>query len=74
MLAGSAWWVNGWLAEGSPVVDSFYDAPATPPDEAGELIRSDEYAGTHPAGGTVRRILYSTTDALRRRALSRAPS
>ena len=28
VLAGSAWWVNGWLAEGSPVVDSFYDAPS----------------------------------------------
>ncbi|HYJ51069.1 MAG TPA: DUF308 domain-containing protein, partial [Microbacterium sp.] len=62
VLAGSAWWVNSWLADGSPVVDSFYDAPETLPDERGELIRSDDYAGVHPAGGTVRRILYSTTD------------
>ena len=72
VLAGSAWWVNGWLAEGAPVVDSFYDAPATPPDEAGVLIRTDAYAGTHPTGGTVRRILYSTTDALGVRAVASA--
>jgi len=72
VLAGSAWWVNGWLAEGSPVVDSFYDAPADPPDEAGVLIRSDQYTGSQPAGGTVRSILYSTTDAYGVRAVASA--
>jgi len=72
VLAGSAWWVNSWLADGSPVVDSFYDAPETLPDERGELIRSDEYAGVHPAGGTVRRILYSTTDRRGVRAVASA--
>ncbi len=72
VLAGSAWWVNSWLADGAPVVDAFYDAPADPPDEAGVLIRSDAYAGQAPAGGEVRRILYSTTDAVGVRAVASA--
>lgn len=67
-LAGSAWWVNTWLAEGAPVVDSFYDAPAT--EFAGALIRSDAYSGAQPAGGEVRRILYTTTDAVGVRAVA----
>lgn len=72
VLAATAWWVNGWLADGAPVVDAFYDAPATPPDEPGVLIRSDAYAGSQPAGGTVQRILYSTTDAVGVRATASA--
>jgi len=72
VLAGTAWWVNGWLSEGSPVVDAFYDAPATPPSSPGVLIRSDAYSGSHPAGGTVRRILYTTTDAGSERAIASA--
>ncbi|MCR2764760.1 DUF308 domain-containing protein [Microbacterium sp. zg.B48] len=71
-LAASAWWVNSWLAEGSPVVDSFYDAPAEAPDEPGVLIRADAYTGVHPSGGTVQRILYSTTDAYGVRAVASA--
>ena len=72
VLAGSAWWVNGWLADGSPVVDAFYDAPAVAPDEPGVLIRADEYLGQAPSGGRVQRILYSTTDAVGVRAIASA--
>ena len=72
VLAGSAWWVNSWLADGAPVVDSFYDAPATSADEPGTLIRSDAYSGAHPRGGTVQRILYSTTDSYGVRAVASA--
>jgi uncharacterized membrane protein HdeD (DUF308 family)/alpha-beta hydrolase superfamily lysophospholipase len=72
VLAGTAWWVNNWLADGSPVVDAFYDAPAVAPDEPGVLIRSDEYLGETPAGGRVQRILYSTTDAVGVRATASA--
>ena len=72
VLAASAWSVNSWLAEGSPVVDAFYDAPADRPDEPGILIREGEYFGRAPAGGKVQRILYSTTDALGVRAISSA--
>lgn len=71
-LAASAWWVNSWLADGSPVVDAFYDAPADRPDEPGILIRHDGYLGRAPAGGTVERILYSTTDAVGVRAIASA--
>ena len=71
-LAGSAWWVNSWLAGGAPVVDSFYDAPATPAEEPGTLIRSDAYSGAQPNGGTVQRILYSTTDSYGVRAVASA--
>ncbi len=72
VLAGTAWWVNGWLSEGSPVVDAFYDAPAVVPADAGELIRADDYLGSSPAGGRVQRILYSTTDAVGVRAVASA--
>ncbi len=72
VLAGSAWWVNSWLADGAPVVDAFYDAPADPPPEPGVLIRSDAYPGRAPAGGQVQRILYTTTDAVGVRAIASA--
>lgn len=72
VLAGSAWWVNGWLADGSPVVDAFYDAPAIAPDAPGILIRAGGYSGAAPNGATVQRILYSTTDAVGVRAVASA--
>lgn len=72
VLSASAWWVNTWLAEGAPVVDAFYDAPAEMPDGPGVLIRSDDYFGTAPAGGEVQRILYSTTDAVGVRSVASA--
>lgn len=71
-LSASAWWVNGWLADGAPVVDAFYDAPADAPDEPGVLLRADAYAGKVPAGGRVQRILYSTTDAVGVRSVASA--
>lgn len=56
------WAVSDWIAEGSPVVDSFYDVPAVLPTEPGVLLREGDFAGRHPSGATVRRILYTTTD------------
>lgn len=72
VLAGSAWAVNSWLADGSPVVDAFYDEPATDAGGPGVLIRSDGYPGSAPKGGSVQRILYSTTDAYGGAAVSSA--
>ncbi|QAY60743.1 alpha/beta fold hydrolase [Microbacterium protaetiae] len=63
VVTAGGWFLNGWLAGGAPVVDAFYDPPATLPSGHGELIRSDAYGGTIPAGATVTRILYTTTDA-----------
>lgn len=71
-LAGSAWAVNSWLAEGSPVVDAFYDEPATDAAGPGVLLRSDGYPGQAPKGASVQRILYSTTDAYGVAAVSSA--
>lgn len=56
------WAVSDWIAEGSPVVDSFYDVPDVLPREAGVLLREGDFTGRHPSGATVRRILYTTTD------------
>lgn len=72
VLTCSAWLLNGWLAEGAPVVDAFYDAPQDLPRRPGELIRVDDYAGRAPAGGEVSRILYTTTDAFGRSAVASA--
>ena len=63
VVTAGGWYLNGWLAGGAPVVDAFYDPPATLPAGHGELIRSDAYGGTIPPGATVTRILYTTTDA-----------
>ena len=62
-VTAGGWFLNGWLAGGAPVVDAFYDPPATMPAGHGELIRYDDYIGRIPAGATVPRILYTTTDA-----------
>lgn len=75
LLAAAAiggWWVNDWLAEGAPVVDAFYDPPAQVPYEHGRLIRSDTFLGQHPAGADVRRILYTTRDAVGQPAVASA--
>lgn len=68
--AGAGWWLNGWLADGAPVVDAFYTPPDTLPYKHGELIRSDEYLGRTPPNGEVRRILYTTRDANGRAAVA----
>ncbi|HAQ60013.1 MAG TPA: hypothetical protein DCR63_06445 [Microbacterium sp.] len=62
-LAGGSWWVSTWLADGAPVIDSFYDPPSGPPGAPGTLLREAAYGGRTPVAGEVRRILYSTTDA-----------
>lgn len=71
-VASSAWVLNGWLEGGAPVVDSFYDPPQEVPLQPGALIREGDYAGRAPAGGEVRRILYTTTDAFGRDAVASA--
>jgi uncharacterized membrane protein HdeD (DUF308 family) len=70
--AAGAWWVSGWLAGGAHVVDAFYDPPPVVPYEHGRLIRSDEFAGQHPPGADVTRILYTTRDALGQPAVASA--
>ena len=72
VLTASAWAVNGWLTEGAPVVDAFYDPPSNVPLRPGELLRVDDYSGRAPAGGDVHRILYTTTDAFGRDAVASA--
>ena len=68
----TGWWVDDWLERGAPVVDAFYDPPAQVPPDHGRLIRVDDYPGRAPAGGEVKRILYTTRDALDRPAVSSA--
>ena len=68
----TGWWVDDWLERGAPVIDAFYDPPAQVPSDHGRLIRVDDYPGRAPAGGEVKRILYTTRDALDRPAVSSA--
>lgn len=63
VVAAGGWTLNGWLADGAPVIDAFYDPPEELPRPHGTLIRDDEYLGRLPEGATARRILYSTQDA-----------
>lgn len=72
VVASGGWWINGWLAEGTPVVDAFYDPPDVVPYEHGRLIRSDVFLGQHPSGADVTRILYTTRDALGQPAVASA--
>nr|WP_243847509.1 lipase family protein [Microbacterium ulmi] len=59
----AGWSLNDWFEEGAPVVDGFYSAPDPLPRAPGVLLREDGFAGREPAGGDVRRILYTTRDA-----------
>ena len=72
VVASGGWWLNGWLADGTPVVDAFYDPPDVVPYEHGRLIRSDVFLGQHPPGADVTRILYTTRDALGQPAVASA--
>ncbi len=47
--------------QGVPVVDGFYDPPASVPDRPGQLLRSEPYTGNLPPGLTAYRLLYTTT-------------
>ncbi|MDN3497549.1 lipase family protein [Planococcus sp. APC 4015] len=66
------WWLDGWLEDGAPVVDAFYDPPAVVPYEHGRIIRSDAFVGQNPPGAQVTRILYTTRDALGQPAVASA--
>jgi uncharacterized membrane protein HdeD (DUF308 family)/pimeloyl-ACP methyl ester carboxylesterase len=70
--AGGGWWANAWLADGAPVVDSFYDPPGLVPYEHGRLIRVSEFPGQEPPGAQVHRILYTTRDAVGQPAVASA--
>lgn len=61
--------LDDWLSEGAPVVDAFYNPPATVPSGHGRLIRTGDYFGREPARGSVSRILYTTEDARGRPAV-----
>lgn len=50
------------LHDGSPVVDDFYAAPRTVPDEPGGLIRAEPFTRGVPADAEAWRILYTTTN------------
>lgn len=63
VVSAGTWWLSDRLQQGVAVVDAFYDAPAEMPDEPGRLLRVGDYTGQAPASATVRRILYTTTDA-----------
>ena len=56
-------WVSHTLREGAPVLDGFYDTPASLPAEPGTLIRTAPYDGDLPRGMTGTRIYYTTTNA-----------
>lgn len=72
VIMSTGWWLNGWLAGGAPVIDAFYDPPATVPAAHGELLRSDDSSGRLPPDAAVRRILYTTTDAMGAPAIASA--
>lgn len=61
LLAAGAVVVRVTLREGTPVVDDFYAAPRTVPDEPGRLIRAEPFTRGVPGGAIAWRILYTTT-------------
>lgn len=54
--------VTAPLREGSTVVDEFYAAPRTIPDQPGELVRYEPFTREVPDGAIGWRILYTTTN------------
>jgi uncharacterized membrane protein HdeD (DUF308 family)/alpha-beta hydrolase superfamily lysophospholipase len=58
-LAGLSVWIN----QGAPIIDSFYDTPATVPDTPGQLLRTEPFTRVVPIGARMWRILYTTTRA-----------
>lgn len=62
VVAGS-WFVSHGLRSAAPRVDAFYDAPEDLPSTPGQVLRTEAFTGQVPAHATVRRILYTTTDA-----------
>nr|WP_179492382.1 lipase family protein [Microbacterium immunditiarum] len=60
--AGVAASVSLSISSASPVVDDFYAAPRTVPDEPGELIRAAPFTRGVPDDAIGWRILYTTTN------------
>ena len=61
LLAAGAVIASVTLREGTPVVDDFYAAPRTVPDEPGRLIRAEPFTRAVPTGAVGWRVLYTTT-------------
>ncbi len=61
LVAAGTLVVSHQFRQGVPVVDGFYDPPASVPDFPGQLLRSEPYQGDLPAGMTAYRLLYTTT-------------
>jgi uncharacterized membrane protein HdeD (DUF308 family) len=53
--------VSHQFRQGVPVVDGFYDPPASVPATPGQLLRQEPYTGNLPDGMAAYRILYTTT-------------
>lgn len=70
VLAAVAASVSLSISGASPVVDDFYAAPRTVPDEPGELIRAAKFTRGVPADAVGWRILYTTTSLDGRPAIS----
>lgn len=60
-LAAGAVVTSVALRGGTPVVDPFYAAPRTVPDEPGRLIHAEPFTRGVPADAVAWRILYTTT-------------
>lgn len=60
-LAAGAATLSGAIRDGSPVVDDFYAAPRTVPDEPGHLVRAEPFTRGVPEDGGAWRILYTTS-------------
>lgn len=56
--------------DGTTRADAFYDAPAEVPAEPGQLLRSEPFERSIPAGAQAWRILYTTTDHVGEPALA----
>jgi len=61
LLAAGAVVTSIALRGGTPVVDDFYAAPRTVPEEPGELIRAEPFTRGVPKDAVGWRILYTTT-------------
>src|SRR5690606_17873413 len=70
VLAGAAASVSLSIRAGSPVVDDFYAAPRTVPDEPGQLIRAEPFTRGVPQDALAWRMLYTTTNQDGRSAIS----
>ncbi|MGN0065090.1 MAG: lipase family protein [Nocardioides sp.] len=60
VLALGAAGLSAVVRGGSPVVDEFYAAPRTVPDQPGRLVRSEPFTRGVPDGALGWRILYTT--------------